>query len=212
MGGEAAAGAGWSRRVTGGGGLRQLVGGAVLKPHAERRTLRALARRARHSKAHGRVRAVVEQREDDARRDQERGYSQPPPGAVNTQPLAPCTRRSRRRAVTGVRQPPSGSKFRALEVRLVRPRRQRSRMHADVITDATRIPLRAAWRRCTRHDQAGSSRCRRTTVQRAPCRAYGETALKLRALSPRAAIFLTSQFCFALLCFASAKFRCPGLG
>ncbi len=39
MGGEAAAGAGWSRRVTGGGGLRQLVGGAVLKPHAERRTL-----------------------------------------------------------------------------------------------------------------------------------------------------------------------------
>jgi len=43
MGGEAAAGAGWSRRVAGGGGLRQLVGGAVLKPHAERRTLRALA-------------------------------------------------------------------------------------------------------------------------------------------------------------------------
>ena len=39
MGGEAAAGAGLRRRATGGGGLRQLVVGAVLKPHAERRTL-----------------------------------------------------------------------------------------------------------------------------------------------------------------------------
>ena len=146
-------------------GLSSGSGGMII--HYRRCTsgLTFYSRRARHFKAHGRVRAVVEQREDDARRDQERGYSQPPPGAVNTQPLAPCTRRSRRRAVTGVRQPPSGSKFRALEVRLVRPRRQRSRMHADVITDATRIPLRAAWRRCTRHDQAGSSRCRRTTVR-----------------------------------------------
>jgi (2Fe-2S) ferredoxin len=41
MGGEAAGGAGWSRRVA--GWVRQLVGGAVPKPHAERRTRRALA-------------------------------------------------------------------------------------------------------------------------------------------------------------------------
>src|SRR5207302_2342052 len=43
MGGEAAVGAGWSRRVTGAGGIGQLVGEAMPKPHAERPTRRAVA-------------------------------------------------------------------------------------------------------------------------------------------------------------------------